>query len=241
MLSRSDLLFTLETINLCLKANSASNILSIFMTLKNQIDLQGILLCKQENHCIDQFSSAEIIDHGMNNEWSNIYVNNEYFKIDPVLSKAYQSDSPVIWSHIFNHHTSAKSFQNDASEFGLVEGMTIASKNGRNSGSASLVSVFSNQNQLSSRDEAILFQLLPHLNEALKACASTIHYKLTPKEVEVLSWAKEGKSYWETGKIMNISERTVKFHLQNIYQKLDVCNRAQAISKALRVGIIKME
>ncbi|HYD81450.1 MAG TPA: helix-turn-helix transcriptional regulator [Paucimonas sp.] len=57
---------------------------------------------------------------------------------------------------------------------------------------------------------------------------------LTAKEAKVLHWVVEGKTSWEVGKILSISERTVKFHLANIYSKLNVANRVQAVSVVSR-------
>ena len=62
--------------------------------------------------------------------------------------------------------------------------------------------------------------------------------KFTVREKETLKWAYEGKTAWEIGIILSISERTVKFHLNNIYQKLNVTNRSQAVAKAIRYGIV---
>lgn len=63
-------------------------------------------------------------------------------------------------------------------------------------------------------------------------------FYLTSREHQILKWVSEGKGCWETGAILGISERTVKFHLQNIYRKLNVVNRAQAITKAMRYALI---
>jgi DNA-binding CsgD family transcriptional regulator len=62
---------------------------------------------------------------------------------------------------------------------------------------------------------------------------------LTGREREVLHWTAEGKGCWETGSIVGISERTVKFHLHNIYRKLNVVNRAQAVAKATRGNLLE--
>lgn len=62
---------------------------------------------------------------------------------------------------------------------------------------------------------------------------------LSDREIEILYWVKEGKSNQEIGDILKISESTVKSHLKNLYKKLDVCNRAQAIHAAISVGAIK--
>ena len=64
---------------------------------------------------------------------------------------------------------------------------------------------------------------------------------LTRREKDVLTWASEGKSAWEIGVILSISERTVKFHLSNIYRKFEVSTRAQAIVHALRNGLLEQQ
>ena len=64
---------------------------------------------------------------------------------------------------------------------------------------------------------------------------------LTTRELDVLAWAAEGKTAWEIGKILSISERTVKFHLSNIYRKLGVTTRAQALVSAIKMDILKKD
>jgi LuxR family quorum-sensing system transcriptional regulator SolR len=61
---------------------------------------------------------------------------------------------------------------------------------------------------------------------------------LTAKERDVLKWVIEGKTSWEIGKILETSERTVKFHLKNVYAKLNVCNRAQAVAVVNRLNLL---
>lgn len=61
---------------------------------------------------------------------------------------------------------------------------------------------------------------------------------LTQRELDVLHWASEGKSAWEIGAILAITERTVKFHLSNIYRKFNVSTRTQAVVYAVRNGLL---
>ncbi|GIV97959.1 MAG: DNA-binding response regulator [Herpetosiphonaceae bacterium] len=51
---------------------------------------------------------------------------------------------------------------------------------------------------------------------------------LSEREMEVLALAAKGRSNKEIGAQLGLSENTVKFHLQNIYQKLGVSNRTEA-------------
>ena len=61
---------------------------------------------------------------------------------------------------------------------------------------------------------------------------------LTPRERAALCWTMEGKTAWEVGKILNISERTAVAHLQNATHKLACSNKHQAVLKALRLGLL---
>jgi DNA-binding CsgD family transcriptional regulator len=63
--------------------------------------------------------------------------------------------------------------------------------------------------------------------------------KLTPRELECLRWTMEGKTAWEVGGILNISERTAVLHLNNAMHKLGSSNKHQAVLKALRLGLIR--
>jgi LuxR family transcriptional regulator, quorum-sensing system regulator CviR len=56
---------------------------------------------------------------------------------------------------------------------------------------------------------------------------------LSKREIEVLSWLKEGKTSWEIARILQITERTVNFHVRNIMKKLDANNRTHAVAIAV--------
>ncbi len=61
---------------------------------------------------------------------------------------------------------------------------------------------------------------------------------LTAREQEVLQLLARGLRNKEIAARLNVSERTVNFHLANIYQKLNVSGRTEALSKALEQGLI---
>jgi DNA-binding NarL/FixJ family response regulator len=51
---------------------------------------------------------------------------------------------------------------------------------------------------------------------------------LTRRELEILRLVAEGRSNAQVGRMLWVTEQTVKFHLSNIYRKLDVSNRTEA-------------
>ena len=62
---------------------------------------------------------------------------------------------------------------------------------------------------------------------------------LTPRETESLRWTMDGKTAWEVGNILGISERTAVLHVNNAMHKLNCVNKHQAVLKALRLGLIR--
>src|SRR5205085_12253518 len=65
--------------------------------------------------------------------------------------------------------------------------------------------------------------------------------RLTPRELEVLRLAARGLSNKEIAARLVISTRTVQVHLANIFQKMNVGSRTEAVLHALRAGIITLE
>ncbi len=61
---------------------------------------------------------------------------------------------------------------------------------------------------------------------------------LTRREVEILKLVAEGHSNSQLAKMLWVTEQTVKFHLSNIYRKLDVANRTEASRWAQLHGLL---
>jgi DNA-binding NarL/FixJ family response regulator len=64
---------------------------------------------------------------------------------------------------------------------------------------------------------------------------------LTPRELEVLVLIAEGRSNKEIAGELTISQKTVKNHINNIFSKLHVYDRTQAMLYAIRAGLVKIE
>ena len=92
------------------------------------------------------------------------------------------------------------------------------------------------------RGEALLSpKLMPHLIRRL-AEGSRGHgdpsIQLTPREREVLRLVAHGKSNREIAEQLIVTEGTVKVHVGNIFSKLEVSDRTQAVVRAIDLGII---
>ena len=63
--------------------------------------------------------------------------------------------------------------------------------------------------------------------------------RLCAQEIDVLRWTMEGKTVWEVGAILNLSECTVQMHIAHAAGKLACADAHQAVLKALRLGLIR--
>lgn len=65
--------------------------------------------------------------------------------------------------------------------------------------------------------------------------------KLTPRESEILQYVAKGFSFTEVAKLISVSPHTVTHHIKNIYKKLAVCSRAEAVYEAMQLGLVRMD
>ncbi|CAI3943592.1 MULTISPECIES: response regulator [Commensalibacter] len=67
-----------------------------------------------------------------------------------------------------------------------------------------------------------------------------LYETLTPREKEILAWLTKGVSNKEIARFFNLSESTIKLHVQNILRKLNIHSRVQAAVFALEHGFNKI-
>ena len=65
-----------------------------------------------------------------------------------------------------------------------------------------------------------------------------VERQLTPRELQLLSLLAEGHGYAEAADLLGVSENTVRNYIRSIYEKLHVHSKSEAVSKALRQGLI---
>jgi DNA-binding CsgD family transcriptional regulator len=67
---------------------------------------------------------------------------------------------------------------------------------------------------------------------------ATKEYDLSPREREVLLWAAEGKTAWETAQLLRVSESAVNLYASNAMHKLRAKTKTQAVAIAVRNGVL---
>ena len=74
---------------------------------------------------------------------------------------------------------------------------------------------------------------------AAAAAAAQPDWDLTPRETEILRALAEGQSNKQMAQQFWLSEQTIKYHLTNVYRKLAVSSRTEAVRKAYEHGLIE--
>ena len=87
-------------------------------------------------------------------------------------------------------------------------------------------------------DSSVTQKLMSHFFTGSK---TPVVEQLTDRELEVLSLAAKGFTNKAIGVQLGISDRTVQGHLANIYGKLGVGSRTEAVTRALKLGWIVLE
>ena len=87
---------------------------------------------------------------------------------------------------------------------------------------------------------AIAAKLLNRFDRAGEPVEGISYEALTPRELEVLRLAAEGLSNKEIEASLVLSEKTVKNRISNIFAKLRVNDRTQAVLRALRIGLVRL-
>lgn len=87
-------------------------------------------------------------------------------------------------------------------------------------------------------EPAVAGKLLTHVGGIMRG--DNKDEELTARELDVLKLMTKGLRNKEIASELFITERTVKFHANSIYQKLDVNGRTEAVSRAIQRGLVKV-
>ncbi len=188
---------------------------------------------------------SNVINVSYPDEWLYLYWKNGYATVDPVFQAASHSPGTKIWKRIYQQATSKEEleFIETANGFGLADGITTSSVDPA-CGLATFYSFAGREDVDAERYAQLIEYLGHHLHLALMRTArkdapatDKCVKELSPREVTILNWIKNGKTNWEVGKILGVTERTVRFHLASIFSKLDVTSRSQAVAAAMEHGL----
>lgn len=180
--------------------------------------------------------------------WMNRYRAKNYIRIDPVVEHCFYRNSnlPLQWAEELFDTAERRSFWEDAKRHGIVSGLSVPVRGARGE-----VALFSVANPGYGTDTAAhqlhtagtLYLLGSYVHEAIRRLVYETERsksnppELSPRELECLKWWVAGKSAWDIGQILHVSERTVRFHLDNTKRKFGAKGKTQVVTKAVQLGL----
>ena len=181
--------------------------------------------------------------------WVDRYFERAYAEVDPQFAAMRESARPFLWSRSLdgrNVERRCARFLREAAAFGLRDAISFGIPGLKGLDAAMAVTAVSSTALASTFDERLqplhvavlefhlmIRSLLDRRNNAVR------DWRLTGRERECYQWIARGKSSWEIGQILGISERTVVFHIDNVKRKLNVGSRIQALVKLVLVSEIE--
>jgi DNA-binding CsgD family transcriptional regulator len=188
---------------------------------------------------------SDVLNVSFSQLWLFQYWKNRYGEVDPVLHALVRSRKAQVWSQVYAGVKSEreKEFVKSAASFGLSDGVTVGSPD-PSCGVVSFFAFAGGEPALHKRYVGFLNYLGQHLHLALLRSSSKTSCSnskcvtaLSPREVTVLNWIKNGKTNWEIAQITGVTERTIRFHVESIFSKLDVTSRSHAVAVAVQHGL----
>lgn len=186
---------------------------------------------------------AVIMFNNYSKEWQECYQQRGYLEIDPTVQHGLKNTLPIVWSHeLFE---SAPELWEEARSHGLHFGWAQSSRDV--SGAVGMLTLARSEQQLTESElyaNKAKMAWLTQFAHAGMARLLTPHHipetlvTMTSREKEVLRWTAEGKTAYEIGQILAVSERTVNFHINNVVSKLGASNKTQAAVKAATMGML---
>ncbi|HQT26892.1 MAG TPA: autoinducer binding domain-containing protein [Burkholderiales bacterium] len=175
--------------------------------------------------------------------WQKRYEKENYIAVDPTVAHAVNSVAPLVWSdRVFS---ACRPFWEEARSHGLNYGWAKSCFDAKGVGGMLTLSRSEDQISVSElRYLGLRMSWLVHIAHEgmsrllVEKLMPEAEVELSPREAEVLRWTAEGKTSSEVSEILNISERTVNFHVNNALVKLGAANKTAAAIKAFMLRLI---
>ncbi len=192
----------------------------------------------------DRDFSETIFANSMPAGWTENYATRGYAAEDPISRRAQREVRPVIWtSHDWDDTATPlqRQWRDDNIAADVRVGYVIPD---RSQGHLKLISLVGENSDLHPLDLKTLhfagIEALSRMQELGIKPPAPAKSPLSRRERECLKWIAAGKTDWEIGAILTLSEKTVNVYVERAKRKLGVQTRTQAIVHALRGGLIDL-
>lgn len=175
--------------------------------------------------------------------WQQAYATKGYLHVDPTVRHGMRSCLPQVWSAA--DPAEAPAFWEEARAHDIVSGWAMSTRDGH--GTVGMLTLARGGESIGADEmqahQSELGWLAQYAHVAM--CSILLpkyiresNAELTEREKEVIMWTAEGKTAYEISQILDLSDRTVNFHINNVVMKLGAINKTQAAVKAAALGML---
>jgi DNA-binding CsgD family transcriptional regulator len=233
----------LEWIHVVGHVEEESQLKAFLEDLKDQLPCEHMVLALGRLNQSQHLQKLEkLINVNYPIDWVNHYMQENFTNCDPIL-RTPLGKAPVFWKETFAFAKSPleKRFIAEARSIGLGNGISFSATSPKQN-MACMISITGEEVARDNQLVEMLNCLVPHLHHAMLRVANLVPMSpsamlLSNREYDIFHWMSRGKTNWEIATILEISERTVKFHVANIIRKLNANNRTHAIVLGLQHGL----
>jgi DNA-binding CsgD family transcriptional regulator len=179
--------------------------------------------------------------------WIETYSHHKLHKIDPVFARAETSSLPFSWelsSFLHGATNDQRRILSEARHFGIYRGYTVPLHSPRSPVPIRASCTVIPEPGRAHRHGPLAVQLMcGYLFEAASrltiAAQTKQRPRLSQRQRQCLELAAQGKTDWEIGAILGISEHTVHTHIEAAKRHLNVTSRQTAVTCSLAWGLIQ--
>jgi LuxR family quorum-sensing transcriptional regulator LasR len=182
-------------------------------------------------------------------EWRGHYDRQNMRVVDPTVEYCFRSNAPLVWLPQAFKTQVQQSMYEEAAAFGLRAGVTLpihgpggevgmlTCVRDEMPGPAFMKDLYQNLGALTLLRDMAFDAMKGHIHKVATQEPAPV---LTARELDCLQWMTAGKTAWEIGRILSISEAGVNFHISNLRTKFNVSKRTDVVLKAIRLGLVSM-
>jgi DNA-binding CsgD family transcriptional regulator len=184
------------------------------------------------------------ITSGYPDAYQQLYLERGFVERDPTVAHCQGNTTPLEWSEqIYDAHS--YEIMEESRKYGLGWGFSLSVH--ESDQSASMLSLARDRPVASEAERRLVLAASSVMAHCLHVAAKNIilpgvlagrRPRLSPREAQCLQLVAIGKSNWDIGQLLNISEAAAAFHVKNLLKKFKVSTRVQAVAMGVALRMI---
>jgi len=229
---------TLDTLEALERAPSILKVKEVFRRAVERFGFTSFLCSAPPRP--EEGSVDPVLFDAWSRDWRQRYSKRRHYLHDPMLRELQRTADPFTWDAVAArspHSPDEQRVMDEAADFGMRGGFVVPIYGVGGQLHAVTMTGLDPQTDSQARAELHLISIYAYARaKHLKKRHGVPPVTLRPREQQVLQWATSGKTDWEIGQILGISESAAHKHIENVKRRMGVGTRVQAIVEAIRQG-----